>query len=281
MAQHTARRRVLPLFAFALLGLISTIGAVAWSALRPLAATTGQVASDGNHIDPWLLRTRTPFAERTVFFEKRRIYSVPGAGPAGARSCAVSSWSFASSTRNKPGFTPGTFTLPATLEAERQRTMPNGFATYWGMMRERRGFPFLAFECDVVAPNDASAPGIWEVRSGALLETAQSQTSVSLFSLRVLPLRPIWSGLLANTLCWALAWILAWRLTSTAIGRLRRKKGHCPRCAYDLTGARERCPECGWQLTPAVRAELGPTQPTEASIIEIKPPAKAETPTEP
>lgn len=38
------------------------------------------------------------------------------------------------------------------------------------------------------------------------------------------------------------------------LAKLRR--GICPRCDYDLTGARDRCPECGRPLEPGERAAI-------------------------
>lgn len=66
-----------------------------------------------------------------------------------------------------------------------------------------------------------------------------------------LPLQPIWTGLLANLFIYAFgAYAL---LTVLAIVRatLRKHRGRCPRCAYDLRHALPAgCPECGWNRQP-------------------------------
>jgi hypothetical protein len=52
------------------------------------------------------------------------------------------------------------------------------------------------------------------------------------------PMHWLAPAIFAPALC--LAWLPA-----------RRKKGHCPRCGYDLTGIGARvCPECGKAATP-------------------------------
>ncbi len=67
------------------------------------------------------------------------------------------------------------------------------------------------------------------------------------------PWRPVWPGLLGNTVIHGLAFFLIFmvlRRTYTWIdsaGRDRRRRGLCPRCGYDRTGltAEAKCPECG------------------------------------
>lgn len=63
---------------------------------------------------------------------------------------------------------------------------------------------------------------------------------------KFLPLRPIWPGFLVNS---ALAGILLWALwTLPGVLRrtIRRRRGLCLRCGYDLRGRADApCPECG------------------------------------
>ena len=67
---------------------------------------------------------------------------------------------------------------------------------------------------------------------------------------RIVPFRPIWSGFAINTVFFAL---IVWPLLSApfALRRLiRRKRGRCPECGYDLRGELDKgCSECGWNRT--------------------------------
>lgn len=65
----------------------------------------------------------------------------------------------------------------------------------------------------------------------------------------VLPVGPVWTGLIANALLFAGSWAslahlpLLW---TTNLAVRRRRKGRCPWCGYDRRKSEsERCPECG------------------------------------
>ncbi len=63
-----------------------------------------------------------------------------------------------------------------------------------------------------------------------------------------LPLRPIWPGFAVNTVFYA---ALLWPLSCGPFAlrrHIRRKRGLCVACGYDLRGGLEHgCPECGWR----------------------------------
>ncbi len=62
------------------------------------------------------------------------------------------------------------------------------------------------------------------------------------------PYRPIWSGLIINTLIYTvLLWIAVYIVRSIKHDR-RLHRGACPYCAYDLQfNYTSGCPECGWR----------------------------------
>ncbi len=67
-----------------------------------------------------------------------------------------------------------------------------------------------------------------------------------------LPIQPTWPGFAINTLFYA---AVVWSLIfgSFALRRLiRRKRGLCVACGYDLRGCQKPgCPECGWRREAA------------------------------
>ena len=71
---------------------------------------------------------------------------------------------------------------------------------------------------------------------------------------KVLPLRPIWPGFAINTIFYAaILWLLSLG-PFTARRMIRRKRGHCIKCGYDLRGnsgdsGGDVCPECGFTIT--------------------------------
>ncbi len=68
------------------------------------------------------------------------------------------------------------------------------------------------------------------------------------FRQRRLPIEPVWPGLILNTLFYAVFLWLLWSAPFAARRIIRRKRGHCLNCAYDLRGDSEGgCPECGWR----------------------------------
>ena len=66
------------------------------------------------------------------------------------------------------------------------------------------------------------------------------------YSVRALPIVPIWSGVLVNMAFWTVLWFPP--LNFHAIRNwLRRRRGRCAKCGYDLRGQfAAGCPECGW-----------------------------------
>ena len=67
------------------------------------------------------------------------------------------------------------------------------------------------------------------------------------FQSRVIPLVPLWPGFLIDTLFYAALWLGLIVGFGAARRTLRKRRGRCPMCAYDLRGNLDAgCPECGW-----------------------------------
>ncbi len=65
---------------------------------------------------------------------------------------------------------------------------------------------------------------------------------------RYLSWRPMWRGLLFNTLFWGIVAATLSSAGSWLLGTYRLRRGRCPMCAYSLAGLPTPvCPECGWR----------------------------------
>src|SRR5258706_3390876 len=119
-------------------------------------------------------------------------------------------------------------------------------------MIEARGWPMMAMwaERDLNAPAPAnSAPTVLYLGFGAAAPSLS--TSVSALS-PLLPLHPIWSGFIIDTISLAILYRLIYltlavpRRFLVEISRMRR--GCCLACGYQLGfDFRSGCPECGWR----------------------------------
>ena len=82
----------------------------------------------------------------------------------------------------------------------------------------------------------------------------------------LIPFSPIWPGFVIDTLFYAAIWFGVFFGFTSAKRAIRRKRGRCPRCGYDLRGGvsveppprpelgtkaatSPGCPECGWNRT--------------------------------
>ena len=84
---------------------------------------------------------------------------------------------------------------------------------------------------------------------------------------RAIPLRPMWSGLIADIVLWTGVWCGLFSGVGAMRRRHRRAHGRCPGCGYDLRSSgvpHERCPECG--ATHVRRSSLDCSSPSGANL---------------
>ncbi|MCH8824059.1 MAG: hypothetical protein IH984_11190 [Planctomycetes bacterium] len=111
---------------------------------------------------------------------------------------------------------------------------------------DARGWPMQSLWSALEDYNYVNSPEC-QVHGG--LRVGQSQVEAGWRQVPLtIPLRPIWPGFAINTIFYA---VFLWLLTFgpfTARRVIRRKRGLCIKCGYDLQGNSEGgCPECGWQ----------------------------------
>jgi len=116
-------------------------------------------------------------------------------------------------------------------------------------MEVHAGWPFVAmYEQSWI--DDTTNPSYKRIyRTSVGLQSEATGYGAAIAPLRPLPLYPALPGFLINTVFYAaLLWLLA-LAPFTARRIIRRKRGHCIKCGYDLRGTEhERCPECGYEL---------------------------------
>jgi hypothetical protein len=71
---------------------------------------------------------------------------------------------------------------------------------------------------------------------------------------RGIPIRPIWTGLVANTLVFGFAWYALFRGPGTIRRAMRRRAGRCEACGYPVQ-SQGPCPECGLPAPAGPRGE--------------------------
>lgn len=112
---------------------------------------------------------------------------------------------------------------------------------------EAVGFPFLCLWSSTYFPFPglASSPSDQVTIGGIVLSPAQAANPPVAAS--VLPYRPLWLGLGANTAIWAVVLWFAFGVLRTLRRSRRVARGRCPACSYNLLfEMRAGCPECGW-----------------------------------
>ncbi len=223
------RRRISKLVLFLLLGAIVNV-AVAWGyALKGSYRFTSN-QYDSHATQPrWLLSVSSGVGVT-------RISVIPNndiwfAGSATYRPEIIPYWS---ATQRRPGANVFDDPLgPWTLE----------FAYGWPL---RSGLA-------VVRRNIYEAPGVRNRNNKFAIVTGikiLEKPSGEPLPYRTIPIRPIMPGFVANSLMYA---AILWLLTLgpfTARRMIRRKRGLCIKCGYDLSHVEhEACPECGVEVS--------------------------------
>ena len=128
--------------------------------------------------------------------------------------------------------------------------MPNDHS-FISVVRRQTGWPLRCVECDrIVRGNPLAFSKKHEFRGWL------STPPISLLTNRSqhgLPIRPLWTGLILNTIFYGMITWLVWSAVSRLRRRARLDRTRCPKCRYDLRAAEAKdgiitCPECGTRI---------------------------------
>lgn len=110
------------------------------------------------------------------------------------------------------------------------------------------GWPLLALSAEARWVS-YDALGISKVNGGVLMD---SRNVFPDDGVRILPLQPIWSGLIINTVLYISLWFAIFSVGDIR-PMLRRRRGQCVHCGYQLLPEQARCSECGKLLPNAAK----------------------------
>lgn len=113
------------------------------------------------------------------------------------------------------------------------RVEPASSDSAW--LHDRVGWPArAAWTSSDAFADGANSPAVFPRWRGAVLVGSS-----------VLPLRPIWLGLLVNTLFYTSLVLTPWAVARLWRTRRRRARGRCVTCGHELGDGVGVCPECG------------------------------------
>jgi hypothetical protein len=117
------------------------------------------------------------------------------------------------------------------------------------VIRDRTGWPFRCLQAEKWLVNDSPVKQYQTRFAVASVPVSYMYSVWPITDTRPLAVLPIWPGFAINTIFYA---ALLWIVTlgpGTARRTIRRKRGHCINCGYDLRGTSGGgggvCPECG------------------------------------
>lgn len=132
---------------------------------------------------------------------------------------------------------------PAPVQRARLTTHVQAWEGVSGLVEYERGWPVRAMWC-YYRSTRSSATSSWH--GGIAFRETTVATGWYGGSMDVLPILPIWSGLIVNTAVYGGAWWLVLIGPRRARRWRRRRRGWCVACGYDLEGqVVGGCPECG------------------------------------
>jgi len=198
-----------------ILGIVTTV-VVAWGCWQWVNPRTGTMVGS-------LRSGGTDFWSYWVFHR-------PGATLVQRSVQFPSGWPAPESNLPEPEQLPQWSAVRRPPRTEERQMFPGTF------VEDARGWPFLCLYSETRIP-----PTVVPTSNRNVIRIQHS------FEKGSLPNRLIWPGFLANTAIFAAAWMMLLIAPRLAKRHLRRRRGACAACGYDLrfTPHSVNCPECG------------------------------------
>ena len=263
-----------------ILGVVTTVG-VAWGlAWRPTEPLSPHAVQRSDFEEPGRIHLieMSALGRTRVIFSRSILRAMVQPAPVTIHRFAALGDMYSQATNRRDHVGLDEFTLPphfafrAKFDEIVSSPRPSGGWHIDHYVDDQFGWPDRCLRCRSMIDNDFYGTNHWRQMSDADAFIFAEKTDSVWPEGPVLPLRPILPGFIINTVFYAVIWFGVFFGVAALRRFVRRKRGRCVKCGYDLRGQRSAvsdqredgdpnsaltsdlrsltsgigCPECGW-----------------------------------